>query len=196
MYFFTHLLISKVLYRHFEGEISLDRRAFAYGNIKPDLPSPERMHHTLDKYIHTVCEKSKKLMEEEVSLEDFSVILGEICHYVCDFFCYYHLSEKVHNRKLRHCFYEISLHLEMHRLRMLKGWKAQSKNLDPRKDIRSIVDELRKEYYSEPHKRKRDIDFATQAAIWACESIIYYLRFPSDIADSTQDEEQLAVHTA
>ncbi len=197
MYFFTHLLISKVLYRHFEGEISLDRRAFAYGNIKPDLPSPERIHHTLDQCIHTVCEKSSKLMENEVTLEDFSVILGEVCHYVCDFFCYYHLSEKMHNRKLRHCFYEIALHLEMHRLRTFQGWKAKSANLEPRRDIRSIVEEIRQEYYSEPHKMKRDIDYALKAAIWACESILYYLRVPSDIAELSEDaERQLAVHTA
>ncbi len=92
MYFFTHLFIAKVLYQHFAGEVELNKRAFLFGNIKPDLPSATRNHHTLENCLVTVSERADQLMEEEVSLVDFSVSLGEICHYVCDFFCYYNES--------------------------------------------------------------------------------------------------------
>ena len=116
MYFFTHLMISKLLYQHFSNEFELNKRAFAYGNIKPDLPSSLRNHHTLENCLFTTCEYSSQLMNEPVSLIHFSTQMGEICHYICDFFCYYHLNEEIHNKNLHHFFYEVSLHHELLRL--------------------------------------------------------------------------------
>ena len=76
MYFFTHLIISKVLYQHFSKEMELDKRAFAYGNIKPDCPTPQRNHHTLENCFFTVCDYSNILIDEKVSIKNRSIRLG------------------------------------------------------------------------------------------------------------------------
>ncbi|MDF2870237.1 MAG: hypothetical protein K0R05_1812 [Anaerocolumna sp.] len=47
MYFFSHLLMSKVLYRHFSTVADLNKRSFAYGNVLPDLPTGSRIHQIL-----------------------------------------------------------------------------------------------------------------------------------------------------
>jgi hypothetical protein len=180
MYFFTHLFLSKKLYKHFLGELSLDKKAFAYGNIKPDI-SQGCVHssHTLENYLFVVNERANQLIEKELSLKEFSVDLGEICHYVCDFFCYYHLSEEIYNKMLHHFFYELRLHYEMYKILLRHQLKLSSTRKEPRKNISTIVLEMRKEYFMEPESYKRDIDYALQAAIWTCESILFYMNFPS-----------------
>ncbi|SHO48235.1 zinc dependent phospholipase C family protein [Anaerocolumna xylanovorans] len=181
MYFFTHLFISKVLYRHFLPEVELDRRSFSYGNIKPDLPSRSRNHHTLENCLFTVCDYSKELMEEEVTLEYLSARLGEICHYVCDFFCYYHLNEQIHNRRLHHFFYEVGLHYKLRSIWHKHKIQITSSMLEPRKDISSIILEMRKSYFSQTPCMKRDIDYALMTSVWACESILYFMKYPSGL---------------
>ena len=186
MYFFTHLFISKVLYQHFAGEVGLDKRAFEYGNIKPDLPSPTRNHHTLENCLLVVCDSANKLMDEETSLSDFSVSLGEICHYVCDFFCYYHLNEELHNKFPQHFLYEIRLHLELFRIRFKQRFKIMPSGMQPRRDINSIILEMRKNYVFQPQCMKRDIDYAFSSAVWTFESILYFLKYSSEIAKEAE----------
>ncbi len=186
MYFFTHRYIAKALYRHFSGDIDLDRHLFAYGNIKPDLPSPDRIHHTLENCILTVCNLSEQLMDEDVSVRDFSVKLGEICHYLSDFFCYYHLNEEIHNRKLRHAAYELKLHLLLYQLRIFRKINISSSKKEPRRDILSIVAEMRRHYTLEVHSMIKDIEYALSAAVWICESIIYYSKYSADLANEAE----------
>lgn len=186
MFFFTHLFISKVLYQHFAKEVELDQRAFSYGNIKPDLPSAQRNHHTLEKCLYTVCDYSNQLMDNELSIEDFSIRLGEICHYVSDFFCYYHLNEDLHNRKLHHFFYEIRLHMGLFQLRHAKKNELLPSKKEPRKNIHSIILEMRKSYLSKPKCFERDIEYALLANVWICESIVYFNKYSSDVAKEAE----------
>lgn len=48
-----------------------------------------------------------KLEEHNGSKKEYSIILGEICHYLCDFFCYYHTSSFLHDKSLKHVGYEL-----------------------------------------------------------------------------------------
>ncbi|HWT76516.1 MAG TPA: zinc dependent phospholipase C family protein [Mobilitalea sp.] len=182
MYFFTHLFISKVLYQHFKERTELDPLAFAYGNIKPDLPSPSRNHHTLENCLSTVCQTYQRLREKELSPDEFSVSLGIMCHYLSDFFCYYHLEEELHNKKLQHFFYEIRQYFKLHHIRYKHRYKILWERIQPRNDLTLILHDLRNEYFSQPMDMKRDIDYALSAAVWACESIIRYLHETSQIA--------------
>lgn len=180
MYFFTHLFIAKVLYQNISNEIELDRHAFLYGNIKPDLPSSVRVHHTLENCLYKVCDYSNQLMEPELPSEDLSVQLGEICHYVSDFFCYYHLNEDLHNQNLRHLFYEIKLHLYIWWIKSRKKFEFSPLKKEPSENISSIILDMRKLYFTTPKSLKRDIEFALSASMWICESIIYYRKYSSD----------------
>jgi hypothetical protein len=181
MYFFTHLFISKVLYQHFSEEVALDQRAFSYGNIKPDLPSSKHIHHTLENCLYTVCDYSNQLMDDDIPLIDFSTRLGEICHYVSDFFCYYHLNEELHNKKLHHFLYEIRLHISLFQIANKKKYELLPSKQEPGKNIALIILEARKEYLSQPHGTKRDMEYAFMANVWICESIIYFNKYSSNL---------------
>ena len=188
MYFFTHLFISKVLYQHFAGEVELNRRAFAYGNIKPDLPSQQHNNHTLENYLFTVCGLTNQLMHEELPEEDFSIHLGEICHYVSDFFCYYHVNEELHNKKIRHFFYELRLHHKLLHINSKQRFKVFPGRMQPRRDICSIILEMRKAYFSQPESMIKDIEYAFSTSVWICGSIIYFLKYSSDFTEEFEIE--------
>lgn len=182
MYFFTHLYMAKVLYRHFAEEIKLDRQSFSYGNIKPDLPSRARKHHTLNNCLATVCDEAYQLMENDMSVKAFSVMLGEICHYVCDFCCYHHLDEELHNQKFRHFSYELKLHWKL----FLEKYKLNASGKLPVKDIGYIVQETRKAYTAAPQSLQRDIDFAFASAVWICESVIFFVKKSLEIENDIE----------
>lgn len=188
MYFFTHLFISKVLYQHFASEIELNKRAFAYGNIKPDIPSSCNKEHTLDNYLYTVSNLANQLIQEELSIERFSVQLGEICHYICDFFCYYHVFEEIYNNKLLHFCYEIRLHYKLMHIYSKHKFKVVPSKLKPRLDIHLMVLEKRSDYFSRPMSMLRDIEFAFSTALWICESIIYFVKSKSNYMQNLDDE--------
>ena len=127
MNLFTHLAFSKLIFQHVPTELSLDRSAFLYGNIKPDLtPDCIRKPHTLENYRDRVDELCRELTEGDSYLTNsaMSMKLGEICHYLCDFFCYYHKDETQYFQLKRHFFYETALHFRYLKLRLLSKYKC------------------------------------------------------------------------
>ncbi len=174
MYFFSHLYIGELLYKHLSKKIVLDKHSFLYGNIKPDLPSRDHKPHTLENYLFTVCQSSSQLMNDKSSVKEFSQQLGELCHYVSDFFCYYHLNNDLHDSSLRHCLYEQRLHIELHRLQYKTKCTLFPVNNEVNKNIASIIFEMKQSYYSKPKTLKRDIDYALLTTAWICKSIIFF----------------------
>ena len=77
----THLLLSNILYKYIAKNMNfkLDRIAFAYGNIKPDLIYKEiNCPHTLTESLYCVNKYSDKLMRDDISISKFSMKLGVV----------------------------------------------------------------------------------------------------------------------
>jgi hypothetical protein len=183
MYFFSHLFISRVLYRNFKNEVKLSKLAFAFGNVKPDLPPAIfKESHTLDNYLFIVYDKANQLINNDLSSKEFSVKLGEVCHFLCDFFCYYHLNDKLHKKLISHLFYELLLHLKLHIYRFKKKLQLPDIKTPPKKGIASIIFEMRREYFSDPRSIKKDIDFALSAAYAIFKRILYFKKYSLDSA--------------
>lgn len=180
MYFFTHLYISKTLYHLFSDKVDLNKRAFAYGNIKPDLPSSHRKHHTLENYLFVVRDKSRLLINNPLTEKEYSICLGEICHYVCDFFCYYHTNDKLHQKLLKHFFYELFMHFNLIKMGIRHKLTVVPEKEEPRKDFLTIILEMRKLYFLNSMKMETDINFAFASCIWICESIFYSMQQESN----------------
>jgi hypothetical protein len=172
---FTHILISKILYKHLVKKIDLDKSAFIFGNIKPDLTSKcFIIPHTLDNYLLIVCDQANKLISKETSLKEFSMNLGEMCHYLCDFFCFYHFNQTLYNKLFFHFIYEVYLHVKLYNIIFTRKLRLDSNIHVPRKNISSIVLTNRKNYFSRPSDIQRDIFYAFSTAIWSCESVFYF----------------------
>ena len=170
----THITLAGIIYNNLSVGFQLDRRSFIYGNIKPDLNSKLiKNSHILDHYLIYVSNQSNQLMNKELPMDEFSIELGQICHYVCDFFCSYHLNREIFNCYRDHFLYELRLHLAMGKTKKEK-YKSL-KNKIARRDVSSIILEMRKDYLSETPSYEKDIDYAISTSLWICESVSYFL---------------------
>ncbi len=166
--------------------MDLDKRAFIYGNIKPDMTHTLlRDSHTLENYFLIVCNSAEKLMSNKSSLQKFSFELGIICHYVCDFFCQYHLNYEIFHKFREHFIYELKLHfvLIMNSSKINKNPEIKA----VRRNISSIINELRKEYTAVPPAMKKDLEYALKATMWICESVYFF----SDNYVKSNDNQEL-----
>jgi len=175
VYFFTHLFFSRMLYARFKNEAALDRWAFAFGNVKPDLP-PDcfKERHTLENTLFTVYDRTGQLSGRPLSKKEFSIKSGEVCHFICDFFCRYHLNESMHKKIIPHLFYEIRLHLWIYFLSIFKRKELQLTIRQPAKSIVAIIFELRREYLEGRAEIKKDIRYALEASMCAFNFILQH----------------------
>ncbi|MFT4145305.1 MAG: zinc dependent phospholipase C family protein [Mobilitalea sp.] len=171
--------MSDILYHHFKNMIYLDQAAFSYGNIKPDLPWNKLGHHTLKNSLPSVLKLKESLEKDDLSLKDFSTSLGELCHYLCDFFCYYHLNEEIHNHHLQHALYELQQHIKLYQTHYNKRYKIHTKTHPYNNDIASIILYLQIEYLAHAPNMIKDIDYAISAAVLVGEAIIKNIKFPT-----------------
>lgn len=160
-----------MLYKNLKSTIELDKGAFVYGNIKPDMTSKLlRYPHTLENYFLSVCNNVDSLLDDQVSLKEFSFKIGEICHYVSDFFCEYHLGEQKFHRFKEHFLYELKLHFEF---LLNNSYKVNSNAYGFKRNIPAIIMELRKDYLSKEPSMQKDIEYALLSTTLICESISY-----------------------
>jgi len=181
MYFYTHLYIAKELYKQLSKNILLDFDSFSYGNIKPDIPSKNRKHHTQENYLEKVSDQISILKKEEITVQEFSIQLGEICHYISDFFCYYHLNEHLHKKNLHHFFYEISMHISLITYRFEKINCIVDPNLLSSSFENPIISSFHtmfELYSTKPNSKKKDMDFALSTSLVICEKILEGIHFP------------------
>lgn len=140
----------------------LNRLAFAYGNIKPDFHH-HNIPHSLADSIFIVNEYAEKLKRENISVKEFSIALGAICHFICDYFCLYHRDGNEKKGAFEHTIYEMVLHVKL--LTLLLSGQLSLNNYDLTEDsIEAIIDKLGSKYHSEAKGFSRDIDNALLAA--------------------------------
>lgn len=176
MFFFTHLHYAKLLYPELATLFHLDKKAFSYGNIKPDLPSKNRRAHLMEEYLEEVNQLMLKLEEHNGSTKEYSIILGEICHYLCDFFCYYHTSSFLHDKSLKHVGYELYSYfmLLISPLPKLAQQINQADSIPIQLEgyqINSFLHKMIQTYDSKQHSPYRDSVFALHAAYHVCHGL-------------------------
>jgi len=169
----THIEMAKTLYRQLSDHIDLDLDAFIYGNIKPDCtPKVLLVPHVLSNHLDTVLDLAEKLINEEWTRSAFSEMLGEFCHYLCDFYCFYHAKEDKFHRLISHWVYEARL--EKHLKRMTDIQSIFSFHQNPIDDLKAYIFEKHESYLSEKHTFELDLFYAYRVCKVACESIAYY----------------------
>lgn len=173
MNFVSHLFISRMLYKYFKSEIELSKWAFTFGNVKPDLPPAcFKARHTFENYFLTVNDRADQLANEDLPLREFSVKLGEVCHFACDFFCYYHSNLKLHKKNVFHFVYEICLQLQLNLLQLKKKLRIPSDLYAPYSNFSTFILEMRNRYLADARSMKKDIEYSLRAAISIFETIL------------------------
>lgn len=175
MNFATHLQIADVLYDGLCKIAALDRESFLYGNVKPDLTAKVFLRpHILTLYLDDILQIIDSLMNEQLSNEDFSENLGEVCHYLSDFFCLYHAREEKFNHFVSHALYESRLHNYHQKRESSFLSKMLDFKVTPVRDLKMPILEYREMYFSMPHTLDLDFFCAYRVCKLVCESIAYY----------------------
>ena len=112
MFFETHHKMGQLMHdrmeRLYPGRISRD--AFVYGNVKPDLlRKGAKDRHLLSDTLPFIELTSGFLCTPSVDPEEDAVLLGMVCHHVCDAFCRYHQEMALYRDYPRHLEYELGL---------------------------------------------------------------------------------------
>ena len=111
----THYRIGGFIYKHIIAKnlsnSFLEKKSFQYGNIFPDIDSDlSHIKHQKEYSSIPMLYHEKKARDLNVSNNDRLKSLGIICHYLTDFFCIYHSSEKFKKKSIfLHIIYEIAM---------------------------------------------------------------------------------------
>lgn len=131
----SHTRVGSLLLDYVEDTtgVAFDQKAFLYGNLKPDLTGTyltKRHYPSLmfDEVMDMIRDFSA---DYQIGMENgrpLSVALGEICHYITDFFCFPHNDDIYNHCLLRHYLYEkriaAGLRRQLTREKFL-GWAAE-----------------------------------------------------------------------
>lgn len=186
----THLLISYILYNYLSKEqgFKINKLAFMYGCIKPDINNEDiQCPHILDESISSVNKYSEKLITNNISIKAFSVSLGVICHFICDYFCLYHNGEYKLRGVFPHILYEIKLHYKF-LISLIMGKLKFDKYIPSKDNLIDIVLEMQEKYILEKKSLIRDIKYSLSVAALISEFILYSSEIKLDKCNDLSSE--------
>lgn len=109
----SHIRVAHLLMDYVEQTcgVTFDSSGFVYGNLKPDLTGTYlTKRHNPSIMMGEVMDKIRAFTEKytigPVNGRELSVDLGEICHYITDFFTYPHNDDIYERNLLAHYVYE------------------------------------------------------------------------------------------
>lgn len=109
----SHIRVAHLLLDYVEQTcgVTFDRSAFVYGNLKPDLTGTYlSKRHNPSIMMEEVMDKIRTFTDRytigPVNSSELSVDLGEICHFMTDFFTYPHNDDIYERNLLAHYVYE------------------------------------------------------------------------------------------
>lgn len=109
----SHIRVAHLLMDYVEQTcgVIFDSSGFVYGNLKPDLTGTylTKRHNPsimMDEVMDKIRAFTEKYTIGPVNGRELSVDLGEICHYMTDFFTYPHNDDIYERNLLAHYLYE------------------------------------------------------------------------------------------
>lgn len=168
----THISFAHIFYSYFNNKLNvrLDKRAFIYGNIYPDInPNKCTSDHTLKGSIGFILKYQDKLMNERISTEDYSTYLGIMCHFICDYFCLYHQESHRNRSTLEHFVYELKLDAVFTALLVSNKLYYERFIQYGNRDIISLILSMQNKYHKEKINFCRDIRYALATVLSVAE---------------------------
>lgn len=118
----SHVRVAHLLLAHVEQTcgVTFDQSGFVYGNLKPDLTGTylTKRHYPslmMDEVLEKIRVFTEKYTIGPSNGRELSVDLGEICHFMTDFFTYPHNDDIYDRNLLAHYVYEKRIALGIRR---------------------------------------------------------------------------------
>lgn len=180
----SHTRVANLLLSHIEAttRVTFDQNAFRYGNLKPDLTGtyltkrhyPSIMFEEVKDKIRLFC---KKYTIHAVNGRELSIDLGEICHYLTDFFCYPHNDDIYPHGLLAHYIYEKRTALCLHRSLTQAHFEGWVEGLHAPFTVEGLIariEALHKKYHDLPeHGIPSDIEYICRVTTLCVRGIIH-----------------------
>lgn len=177
MHITTHLLMANLLYKEITSqmEIELDYFHYVYGNIKPDVNPgiidwPHFSHDSLEDLVN-YCEH---ITTTPMSIKSFSVSLGIVSHFICDYYCLYHTKPYRRQKNIvsivKHTAYEHFLELSFIKKCIVRDSIVTDQVFCEKID--DIINGRLDLYNDEKHSIDKDIHYAVNTTICVLKRVI------------------------
>ena len=164
MFLNSHVTIGNFIYDKISDNlhVDLDKRAFLYGCIKPDISlTYSSIPHYMDKSFDFISNLITKLQSSSIpttkkSMRQFSTELGVVTHYIADYFCYPH-NDPIFYRTLNHFVYEYNLIFEFKKFNLTDIFIKETKPTE----ILDYIIKNNADYNSNSRGLNSDVHFST-----------------------------------
>ena len=175
MIIYTHLGFAKILYQYLLQDLNfkLDKKEFIYGNIKPDIKNEDiRAEHRMDESIDKLLLFSQGIIDNYSNIASFSMALGIVCHYICDYFCLYHNGLYKKKNIFEHLMYETHLHVQFTKMVLTRKIRLDICKNEEHTDLMGLLMNLSNKYAKNKMSATNDINYAVSAAAIVSEMLI------------------------
>lgn len=108
----THKFLADKVYSQLnkESQLILSRKSLIWGSVRPDFIK-HSIPHFKERGVQPFYSKYKKIDQNitKLSIKELSIELGQIFHYICDYFCHAHNKRKLIKKTRLHILNEIKL---------------------------------------------------------------------------------------
>ncbi len=193
----SHTNVARCLLDYIEQNqrVEFNRKAFYFGNLKPDLKGEyfnRNQRHYPSLMFDDVMDKIRDFVAqftiEESGTRRFCEALGEICHYITDFFCYPHNDTIYEHGLLAHYIYEkrqgirIKTHVNSEKFQDLADGSCETVSCD----TEALVSEIKEKHAAYTEQKKHnisdDVHHICAILVTLVSSIIHILRTPAGTA--------------
>ena len=177
----SHLYLASILNKELnKNGYKVNKKNFYYGNIKPDIIAKFKKHpHKITSSLDFIMEEIQNLSTfgNIISLKEFSIQLGVICHYVTDFFTYVHNSD-YHGSLSKHLKYELKLNTNLKT--MVKDLSRANIFIMPNisksiKEFKNYLLKMHDKYMNEEVTFIKDFSYAIAACTSLCLTVFSLL---------------------
>jgi len=142
----SHIRVAHLLLAHMQQTcgVTFDQSGFVYGNLKPDLTGTYlTKRHYPSLMMDEVMDKIRAFVDKytigPVNGREISVDLGEICHFITDFFTYPHNDDIYNHNLLAHYVYEKRIALVIRRRMTEARFDQWVSSVLPPVDVEALI---------------------------------------------------------
>ena len=179
----SHVSLARFIVRNTDNEeLKNHRYSFYIGSILPDIkPSFVYRKHEIDGTFPDLQERMKKMLERIPGKEKYTrrdiCRMGEISHYLADYFTYPH--NKIYPGSLKdHCSYEEKLKRDLRRYirtDAAKPHKADHLEFNSARNLCDFIQKSHDDYLVRKHDVEDDIHHIVEVNYKAMETMIHLL---------------------
>ena len=157
----SHIRVANLLMDYVEQTcgVTFDQSGFIYGNLKPDLTGTylTKRHNPsimMDEVMEKIRTFTRKYTIGRTNGRELSVDLGEICHYMTDFFTYPHNDDIYEHNLLAHYVYEKRVALVIRRRMTEDKFEKWASPIIPPTTVDTLVNRISTMHEAAWHQRR------------------------------------------